>query len=101
MTDNTSKSRFAYHDVLLKYSTTLFTYIWDLKDNDTDFTIEWSIYLRASPYKGRPSICNLCLAVKLYILHILIDAKCEVTFSLRNIFLLATRSLLHKSCKSR
>ena len=58
MTDNTAKSRFADHDMLLKYSTTLFTSIWDLKDNDTDFTIEWSIYLRASPYKGRPSICN-------------------------------------------
>ena len=73
MTENTFKTRFNGHKVSLKHKshrndTTLSKYIWELKDNGTNFNIHWSIVKRAKAYKGSTRRCNLCLTEKLCIL---------------------------------
>ena len=39
-------------------------YVWDLKRNGEDYSIEWSVCDRASAYDNRTKRCNLCLAEK-------------------------------------
>lgn len=73
MTEHSFKSRYNNHKLSFKHrkhshDTVLSKYIWDLKDNNTDFSIKWSIVTRASSYRGNPSRCNLCLTEKLCIL---------------------------------
>ena len=47
--------------------TKLSKYIWELKDNGTNFNIHWSIVKRTKAYtcKGSTRRCNLCLTEKL------------------------------------
>ena len=57
MTEHAFKTRFNGHKVSLKYKshrndTSLSKYIWELKDKETPFTINWSIVKRAKAYKG-------------------------------------------------
>ena len=73
MTEHSFKTRFNNHKVSFKHrkhshDTVLSKYIWDLKDSDTDFSIKWSIVMRARSYRGNPSSCYLCLMEKLCIL---------------------------------
>ena len=51
------------------YDTALSKFVWDLKDSNSDFSIRWSIIRKASPHKGDPSNCNVCLTEKLCILN--------------------------------
>ena len=50
MTEHSFKTRFSNHKVSLKHpkhshATVLSKYIWDLKDNNIDFSIKWSIII--------------------------------------------------------
>jgi hypothetical protein len=64
MTGNTFKKRLYNHNkslnnVIYRNNTELSKYVWNLKEKQQDFTINWSILKRA---------CNLCLQEKLCIL---------------------------------
>ena len=52
-----------------KYATDteLSKYIWDLKDKNANFKIQWSIIKNASSYTPSTKSCNLCLSEKLLI----------------------------------
>ena len=43
--------------------------IWDLKDKNIRYTIDWKIITRAESYKPGSKSCNLCLTEKLCILQ--------------------------------
>ena len=73
MTSNTFKERFRNHIKSFnhkKYSneTELSKYVWHLKENNTDYTIKWSIIKNSISYTGGSKRCNLCLEEKLSIL---------------------------------
>ena len=73
LTEHSFKTRYNNNKLSFKHrkhshDTVLSKYIWDLKDDNTDFSIKWSIITRASSYRGNPSRCNLCLMEKLCIL---------------------------------
>ena len=51
-----------------KNSTELSKHIWQLKENNSKFTIEWSILSHASPYSNNSKRCNLCICEKFYII---------------------------------
>ena len=66
------KLRFSNHKKSFnhrKYSheTELSKYIWQLKDNGTDYSLSWSILSRSKPYQGGGNPCDLCLTEKLLI----------------------------------
>ena len=73
MASNTFKERFRNHIKSFthkKYSneTEVSKYVWHLKENNTDFTIKWSIIKNPISYTGGSKRCNLCLEEKLSIL---------------------------------
>ena len=70
MTEHRFKTRYNNHKLSFKdwkhsNDTVLSKHIWDLKDGNIDYEINWRIIKRVSTYKGKPSRCNLCLAEKL------------------------------------
>ena len=70
MTSSTFKEPFRNHIKSFthkKYSneTELSKYVWHLKENNTDFTIKWSIIKNSISYTGGSKRCNLCLEEKL------------------------------------
>ena len=73
MTEHEFKTRYKNHKLSFKdqkhsHDTVLSKHIWDLKDENIDYKINWRIIKRTSAYKGKPSRCNICLAEKLCIL---------------------------------
>ena len=50
-------------------STELSKHIWTLKDNNTNFTINWSILATAPAYSNKSKRCHLCLTEKLYLVR--------------------------------
>ena len=48
-------------------STELSNYIWDLKENGENYTIDWLIAVKAHPYIRGTRKCDLCLCEKLLI----------------------------------
>ena len=73
MTEHEFKTRYNNHKLSFRdrkhsHSTVLSKHIWDLKDSNTDYQINWRIIKRANAYRGNPSRCNLCLSKKLCIL---------------------------------
>ena len=44
-------------------------HIWTLKDNNTNFTINWSILVTAPAYSNKSKPCYLCLTEKLYLIR--------------------------------
>ena len=44
-------------------------HIWTLKDNNTNFTINWSILATAPAYRNRSQRCHLCLTEKLHLIR--------------------------------
>ena len=92
MTENEFKTRYnnhklSFNDKKHSHDTVLSKHIWDLKEKNTDYAINWRIIKRAKAYKGNPSRCNLCLSEKLCIL------------SAKNAFLLNTKSELVTKCR--
>lgn len=73
-TEQSFKKRYATHkESLLKRSaasaTSLSKFVWDLKDNSTDYSIKWSILKHSFPYRCGARTCDLCLTEKLCILE--------------------------------
>ena len=50
-------------------STELSKHIWTLKDNNTNFTINWSILAIAPAYSNKNKFCHLCLTEKLHLIR--------------------------------
>ena len=50
-------------------STKLSKHIWTLKDNNTNFTINWSISATAPAYSHKSKRCHLYLTEKLYLVR--------------------------------
>ena len=73
LTSTTFKCRLGNHKKAFKNpnyrtDTSLSKLIWDLKDSETDFSLEWKMLGRAKPYSPISEICNLCTLEKWYIL---------------------------------
>ena len=71
---NTFKERFNNHKeffskIEYRNSTELSKYVWDLKERERDFTIQWSTLKRANSYSSGRKSCNPCLQEKLSILN--------------------------------
>ena len=49
-------------------STTLSSYIWDLKDLDLNYNISWSDIARGKPFNPVTKRCNLCIKEKFHII---------------------------------
>ena len=74
MTESTFKSRFRNHkqsfnNKQYSSSTALSKYIWELKESNDEYSINWSIIKRVNAYKAGAKHCNLCLAEKICILN--------------------------------
>ena len=54
--------------ILSKINLLISKYVWHLKENNTDYTIKWSIIKNSISYTGGSKRCNLCLEEKLCIL---------------------------------
>ena len=48
-----------------RHDTTLSLHIWELKDTNEDFEIDWKIIGRAQPFSPISVICNLCTLEKI------------------------------------
>ena len=73
LTKNTFKQRFYKHRDSFKTkssetSTTLSTYIWQLKDRGEAFSVNWSIVDKGAPFNPATRICGLCNKEKYYII---------------------------------
>jgi hypothetical protein len=73
LTSNTFKQRFYGHRHSFKYknsdqSTTLSSHIWDLKDDDQNYDLKWSIVDRAPDFNPITRKCRLCVKEKYYII---------------------------------
>ena len=73
MAATTFKLRLANHLTSFRYSdkrstTTLSSYVWDLKDKGVDFNLEWRFIGRAKTFSTVSEICNLCTLEKYHIL---------------------------------
>ena len=73
LTATSFKSRYANHKASFnieskRNATELSKHIWDLKDNNLDYAIKWSILCRAPHYSNTTKRCNLCIAEKFFIL---------------------------------
>ena len=67
------KSRWLDHNKTFSHeryrsSTELSKLIWDLKDKNIEFSIDWQIISKCNSYKAGLKSCNLCDTEKLYIL---------------------------------
>ena len=73
LTSNTFKERYNNHKSSFKntnkaHSTSLSSYIWELKNNNTPFTSDWSIMGHAKAYSSKVRNCQLCLMEKTFIM---------------------------------
>ena len=73
LTKNSFKKRFYKHNTSMKdrnyeHSTSLSTHIWKLKDRDKNFSIDWSILMKAKPFNPVTGKCNLCIKEKFCII---------------------------------
>ena len=51
-----------------KHETTINSYIWKLKEQNTNFNISWKYIAKAAPYNPSSGLCNLCDKEKYYII---------------------------------
>ena len=73
LTSNTVKERFYGHRHSFKHadsesSATLSAHIWDLKQNNKNFNINWSVLDRAKSFNPVTRKCNLCVLEKYFII---------------------------------
>ena len=52
-----------------EHDTALSAYIWSLKDQEKEYSIQWEIAKKSTPYKCGGRSCNLCIAEKICILE--------------------------------
>ena len=74
LTEGSFKKRYYQHTQTFRhekyqYSTELSKYIWQLKRQGTDYSIKWSIIIKARPYSNTAKRCDLCISEKLHILE--------------------------------
>eukprot|EP00794_Sanderia_malayensis_P007476 gene7476-biopygen6026 len=74
LTEGTFKKRYTQHKQSFRNrryanSTELSKYIWDLKDKNKDYDIQWTIITSANAYSNITKRCDLCLTEKLYIVN--------------------------------
>ena len=74
MTEHNFKTQFRNHKMSFenpnyRSSTTLSKYIWNLKEDETNYKIKWSIVKCVRAYKSGDAQCHLCLQEKLCILN--------------------------------
>ena len=74
LTENTFKQRFNAHKHTFRHtkhenSTELSKYIWQLKRQNKEFNINWSICNTTQPYSNETKRCDLCLSEKLCIIN--------------------------------
>ena len=74
-----------FYKIKHKYSksTELSKFIWELKERNIKFDIQWSIARRAQPYKPGAIFCNLCTSEAIAIAYpkeneILINSRDEI-----------------------
>ena len=94
LTSNAFKTRYYGHRQSFKkrklqHATTLSSHIWDLKDQNTNYSIKWRALDRASPFNPVTKKCRLCIKEKYYIIFQPEGAK------------LNTRSELYSTCRHR
>ena len=68
----TFKERYSNHKTSFKHiinrnKSDLSEYIWQLKENNINYKINWKILKHAFPYKNGQNLCRLCLTEKLLI----------------------------------
>jgi len=73
LTENTFKIRFNNHTASFQHpqkrtNTELSKYIWNLKESNIRYTINWKVIKRAKSFNPATKRCNLCLWEKYYIL---------------------------------
>ena len=73
LTKNTFKKRFYKHRESFnkrspETSTTLSSYIWQLKDRGEDYSVNWSIIDKGAPFNPATRVCGLCNKEKYYII---------------------------------
>ncbi len=74
LTKNTFKERYNGHKTAFKNAskrnnTELSKYIWNLKDQQKDYNIEWEILRAAKPYSNKTKRCELCNLEKVFIIR--------------------------------
>ena len=74
LTMNQFKDRWKIHDddfsdPARRNQTVLSSYIWDLKDNGTPYTIDWELVRRAQPFSPITRKCDLCIAEIMEIIY--------------------------------
>lgn len=102
LTEGTFKTRYANHKSSFKHSnkrlsTELSKHIWQLKDNNINFSINWKILRTASPFSNMSRKCELCLWEKFFIVYkphlSSLNKRCEMLSKCRH----ATKFLLRNS----
>ena len=71
LTAATFKSRLANHKASFKSkrnATELSNYIWQLKESNCSYSLNWKILCHASHYSNSTKKCNLCIAEKYFII---------------------------------
>ena len=68
------KTRFNNHTKSFRHEkhrndTELSKLVWKLKDENKDYSLNWSITARASPYKNGAKYCDLCVTEKVIIVR--------------------------------
>ena len=58
----------SFNNETYKKETKLSTYIWDLKENEEEYKIEWEIVAKCNPYKCGTNKCSICSTEKLLIM---------------------------------
>jgi hypothetical protein len=90
LTETTFKSRYNNHKSSLnnprqKNTTALSKYVWTLKDQQINYTLNWKIISRALPYSPTTKCCNLCITEKFYIIYhpelASLNSRCELANS--------------------
>ena len=74
LTENTFKQRFTTHlssfrRIQARNETCLSEKIWELKENGTDFEVNWEIVMKAPSYNNISKKCQLCLTEKTLIMY--------------------------------
>jgi len=73
LTDTEFKQRYSNHkqsfvNPKLRNTTELSKYVWELKDQNIEFNIKWTILGRSKSYSNLTKRCNLCTLEKYYII---------------------------------
>ena len=73
LTENSFKTRHANHEASFnsfdkRNATELSKYVWELKNQNINYTIKWKLLKRAKPYYCASNRCNLCLWEKYFII---------------------------------